>query len=441
MGWFSKGNSGGLMNTIRCDEQEYLVWKWRPAEQDVNTTSRENSIRGGSSVRVKDGEVAAFIYKQKDGTLQDFIVGPFNGILKTANFPVLADIIGAAYGGDSPFQAEVYFMNLSGNVQIKFGIPYFDVVDPRFSDFIVPIAAGGSITFYITDYKAFVKLNRMINFSLDNFKNQIKNIVIRRVKSTIANAPADFDFPLVQIERKIDDINDQIEGRLKKDLEDFGVNLKRLDISRIEPDKESQGWAELRSVTAETMLQTIQAQSKVNIKNMQDIQNINTINMEETLRIQREEAQRSQIYQTESNYMTVHTFDTTADVMKTSAQSMGQTGNGGMNTAGMMAGMAVGGAMGQQMAGMTNIMGQQMQSTMSTPPPVPNVTFFVAMNGQQTGPFNIQQLQQMANSNQIFPNSLVWKAGMPQWLEANSVSELASIFTPPIPENASPTTV
>ena len=47
MGWFSKGNSGGLMNTIRCDEQEYLVWKWRPAEQDVNTTSRENSIRGG----------------------------------------------------------------------------------------------------------------------------------------------------------------------------------------------------------------------------------------------------------------------------------------------------------------------------------------------------------------------------------------------------------
>ena len=177
MGWFSKGNSGGLMNTIRCDEQEYLVWKWRPAEQDVNTTSRENSIRGGSSVRVKDGEVAAFIYKQKDGTLQDFIVGPFNGILKTANFPVLADIIGAAYGGDSPFQAEVYFMNLSGNVQIKFGIPYFDVVDPRFSDFIVPIAAGGSITFYITDYKAFVKLNRMINFSLDNFKNQIKDVL------------------------------------------------------------------------------------------------------------------------------------------------------------------------------------------------------------------------------------------------------------------------
>lgn len=53
MGWFSKGKSGGAMNVIRCDEPEYLVWKWRPAGQDANSTSRENSIRWGSSLRVK----------------------------------------------------------------------------------------------------------------------------------------------------------------------------------------------------------------------------------------------------------------------------------------------------------------------------------------------------------------------------------------------------
>lgn len=39
--------------------------------------NRENAIRWGSSLRVKDGEVAVFVYKQKDGTMQDFIVGPF----------------------------------------------------------------------------------------------------------------------------------------------------------------------------------------------------------------------------------------------------------------------------------------------------------------------------------------------------------------------------
>lgn len=97
-----------------------MVWKWHPAGQNINSTSREISIRWGSSLRVKDGEVAVFVYKQKDGTLKDFIEGPFDATLKTANFPVLSGILGAAYGGDSPFQAEVYFINLAGNVQIKF---------------------------------------------------------------------------------------------------------------------------------------------------------------------------------------------------------------------------------------------------------------------------------------------------------------------------------
>ena len=64
MGLFGRGKGGGLMNVIRCDEEEYMVWKWRPEGQGVNTTTRENSIRYGSSLRVKDGEVAVFVYKQ-----------------------------------------------------------------------------------------------------------------------------------------------------------------------------------------------------------------------------------------------------------------------------------------------------------------------------------------------------------------------------------------
>ena len=93
------------MNVIRCDETEYLVWKWRPEGQEVDTTTRENAIRYASSLRVKDGEVAVFVYKQKDGTMQDYIVGPYSGSIKTANFPVLSSIVGLAFGGESPFQA------------------------------------------------------------------------------------------------------------------------------------------------------------------------------------------------------------------------------------------------------------------------------------------------------------------------------------------------
>lgn len=435
MGWFSRGKSGGAMNVIRCDEPEYLVWKWRPAGQDVNTTTRENSIRWGSSLRVKDGEVAVFVYKQKNGTMQDFIEGPFDETIQTANFPVLSGIIGLAYGGDAPFQAEVYFINLSGNIQIRFGVPYFDVMDPRYTDFVVPTAVGGSITFNITDYKSFVKLNRMQQFNLDDFKRQIKDVVIRRVKSTVANAPADFGFPLVQIERKIDAINDKVTSKLQMDLADFGVNLKRLDISRIEPDKESEGWMELRAVTANLQTETLKAQTAVNIQNMKDTQAINARNMDETMRIQREEAQRAQKLQTETSFLQTHMFDTNADVLKTGAQSMGSTvgSNEGMNPAGVMAGMAMGGAMGQQMSGMMNGMGQQMQNAMNTPPPLNNPTIFVAQNGQQTGPFSVQQIQQMVTAGQVKADTLVWKAGMSQWAAANSLPELGQLFAPPIP--------
>lgn len=196
MGLFSSSKkSGGVLNVIRCDEPEYLVWKWRPAGQDANTTTRENAIRFGSSLRVKDGELAVFVYKQKDGTMQDYITGPFDDVIKTANFPVLSNIIGLAYGGDTPFQAEVYFINLAGNVQVKFGIPWFDVADPRFLDYVVPVSAGGTITFNITDYEAFIKLNRLINFTLEDFKKQIGDAVKRRVKGVIANAPSDYGFP------------------------------------------------------------------------------------------------------------------------------------------------------------------------------------------------------------------------------------------------------
>ena len=95
MGLFSKKSEGGLMDVIRCDEQEYLVWKWRPSGED-NSTKKENAIRWGSSLRVKDGEVAVFVYKEKDGSMQDFIEGPQDEIIKTANFPVITSIIGLA---------------------------------------------------------------------------------------------------------------------------------------------------------------------------------------------------------------------------------------------------------------------------------------------------------------------------------------------------------
>lgn len=200
MALFDRTNrKGGLMDEIRCDEPSYLVWKWHPSGVQSGETVRENSIRWGSSLRVKDGEVAVFVYKQKDGTMQDFIVGPFDQTIKTANFPVLASIVGLAYEGGTPFQAEVYFINLARIIQVKFAVPFFDVYDPRFADFGVPVAVRGTISFGITDYREFIKLHRLSSFNLDDFQKQIRDAVSRYVKDAVANAPAANNIPVIQI--------------------------------------------------------------------------------------------------------------------------------------------------------------------------------------------------------------------------------------------------
>jgi membrane protease subunit (stomatin/prohibitin family) len=373
MGLFGNKSEGGMMDVIRCDEQEYLVWKWRPSGE-ANTTKKENAIRYGSSLRVKDGELAVFVYQHQDGSMQDFIIGPYDQTIKTANFPILSSIVGTAFGGDSPFQAEIYFINLSGNMQVKFGIPYFDVFDPRFLDFAVPMAVRGTITFNITDYKGFIKLNRLLNFELDDFNKQIKDSVAKYIKGVITNIPAEKGMPVLQIERQIFKINEFVEAYLKPRLEnDFGVNLKGLDIATIEVDKESNGFAELKKITIDQQSKATIAQNDVSIKNLQDMQNINAGNMEETLRLQREEAQRAQKLQTETNFMGAHALNQQTDVLKTGAESLGNMsnmggGSGGMNPAGMMTGMMMGGAMGNQMAGMMNSMGQNMQNQQNKHP-------------------------------------------------------------------------
>ena len=151
MALFGKPKASGFMDEIRCDESSYLIWKWHPTGSEQGNNNRENAIRWGSSLRVKDGEVAVFVYKQKDGTMQDFIEGPFDKKIETNNFPVLASIVGLAYAGGTPFQAEVYFINLANIIQVKFGVPFFDIYDPRFIDFGVPVAVRGTVSFKICE--------------------------------------------------------------------------------------------------------------------------------------------------------------------------------------------------------------------------------------------------------------------------------------------------
>ena len=451
MSLFNKNNrKGGFMDEIRCDEPSYLIWKWHPSGVQSGQTVRENSIRWGSSLRVKDGEVAVFVYKQKNGTMQDFIVGPFDQTIKTANFPVLSSIIGLAYEGGTPFQAEIYFINLARIIQVKFAVPFFDVYDPRFEDLGVPVAVRGTVSFCIADYREFIKLHRLGTFNLDDFQKQIRDAVSRYVKDAVANAPAAHNIPVVQIESKTAQINDVVEYDLGERLKEaFGVIVSGVDIGAIEIDKTSDGYCQLMSVTKDIAGAIAKAEAEAKIKDIADKQRIEAEHYEESLKVQREEAQYAQHKQTQIANIGAFQVEKQAEVGVAGANALGQMGaNGagdvnigggdgtGFNMAAMMASMAVGGAVGQNIAGaMNNMMGGINQPTTpgSVPPPIPAVVYYVAVNEQATGPFDISVLAQMATAGQLTADSLVWKNNMVEWAKAGTVEDLKGLFNNVLP--------
>ena len=442
MGLFDIFSSNSFMDQIRCDEQNYLIWKWHPKGTISSRNNRENAIRWGSSLRVKDGEVAVFVYNQRNGVMQDYIVGPYDATLETDNLPVLASVVGLVYGGGTPFQAEVYFINLAQIIQVKFGVPFFDVFDPRFPDFGVSVAVRGTISFQSADYQQFIQLHRLGTFRFEDFQRQIRDAVARYVKDVVGNAPAAHNIPVIQLETRIAQINDVVEYDLGQRLqENFGVLVSGVDIGAIEIDKNCDSYRQLMAVTRDLAAATAQAEADAQIQDIKDRQRVTREDWEESLRIQREEAQYAQRKQTESAHFSTYQVEKQTEVGVAGASALGQMGassgvelggGSGFNPTSMMAGMAVGSAVGQNLAGVINqAMAQPIQ-----PPLVPAVSYHVAVNGHAAGPFDLSMLTQMAANGQLAADSLVWKPGMAQWQPAGSLEDLRNLFgqvPPPVP--------
>jgi membrane protease subunit (stomatin/prohibitin family) len=91
--------------------------------------------------------------------------------------------------------------------------------------------------------------------------------------------------------------------------------------------------------------------------------------------------------------------------------------------------MGVGMMMANQVGGVT-------AGAMASPPPVPGATIFVAVDGQQTGPFDAEALKIQIKSGRLTRESLVWKEGMAQWSPASDLAEVSKLFgavPPPVP--------
>lgn len=444
MGLFSSKKEGGILDVIRCDEQDYLIWKWSPSGEP---SRKMNAIRYGSRLRVKQGEVAVFVYDSDRG--MDFIEGFKDEVLRTANFPVLTSIVGAAFGGSSPFQAEVFFINKAGAITLPFFADNFAVTQPGQDLLAVPLTVKGTMTFNIGDYRRFIDQFQMAAYSMDDLSIQIRGALLRYVKSIVSKAPDQLQIPIVKFPTAMDDISLAIEEKIREPLaRDFAINVRRFDLTAITLDTESDAYRQIHAQGLEQAAARTEAfrQSRLNIEASGDVFRENQA---ESMRIMREETQRRQRLQSEQEFIGAHQLDMQAAVGVTAAESLGQMGasggfggGDGFNPGAMMAGMMMGGAVGGSMANMMGGMMQQMNQPQPPAPPAAAVAqYHLSVNGQQTGPYALQQLQQLVQSGQLTRTTYVWKQGMAAWAMASDVPEVAQLFgavPPPPPPMAPP---
>lgn len=354
--------------------------------------------------------------------------------------------------------------NLSKGSQLNFAIPYFDVFDPRLQDYGVPVSVHGAVVYAIEDMDLFHSVNRNEGYSDETFKNKLRGQLTKFIKSVVSNAPSDAQIPVVQIERKIFEISELIQQRVTPQVEKlFGITIRSLDITGINVDKESRGYRELKALTADLEKERMMAQHNAQISNFnlnndlqqdmlkkqselnldamgrkqeldlggqEELQRMNLENQRETMRIQREEMQRASRLQTEQTFMGAHQANLNAGVLNNATDNginafRQQTMGGGMNNMGQMDGAP-------QMPGQKGMGGAPQMPGMGAA--VPQVQYYIGINGQQYGPCDWNKLQQLVQQGQLTQQSYVWKNGMAQWEFAGNVAELAPLFQGTAPQ-------
>lgn len=353
--------------------------------------------------------------------------------------------------------------NLSKGSQLNFAIPYFDVFDPRLQDYGVPVSVHGAVVYAIEDMDLFHSVNRNEGYSDETFKNKLRGQLTKFIKSVVSNAPSDAQIPVVQIERKIFEISELIQQRVTPQVEKlFSITIRSLDITGINVDKESRGYRELKALTADLEKERMMAQHNAQISNFnlnndlqqdmlkkqselnldamgrrqeldlggqEELQRMNLENQRETMRIQREEMQRASRLQTEQTFMGAHQANLNAGVLNNATDNginaFRQQTMGGMNNMGQMGGAP-------QMPGQKGMGGAPQMPGMGAA--IPQVQYYIGINGQQYGPCDWNKLQQLVQQDQLTQQSYVWKNGMAQWEFAGNVAELAPLFQGTAPQ-------
>lgn len=337
----------------------------------------QNEIKNEAKLVVREGQQAVFV---NEGVIAD-VFNPGTYTLNTQNLPVLTTLKGWKYGFNSPFKAEVYFVSTRNFIDQKWGTKNaITLNDDRFG--MLEIRAFGTYTFKIADPGKFIKeiVGTEGYFTTEAISEQLKSTIVTRFTDAIGEA----NMPIESYAANLNELSIAIFNFMKDDFFVYGMEVSKFLLENISMPEEIK-------------------------KEIFELSRLNKIDLNKL-----------------TQYKTAQAIETAA-------------GNPS-GIAGAGVGLGAGLAMGNQMSQSFNNQAQQSSAqNQQTPPPLPNaVSYFVAINNQQSGPFNNTQLSEMIKNGQISGETLVWNQGMIGWLKADAVSELQNIFTqipPPLPSN------
>jgi len=195
--------------------------------------SGSGDFRIGSQVVVRESQTAVFY---RDGKALDTF-GAGRHTITTANIPLVAGLIGKLFSGESPFKAEVYFVNMRDFIDMKWGTP--QVIALRDKDLgMVQLRAFGSYSMAIAEPQRFVAqiVGAQGLYSTPQIADYLRTMVVSRLTDLLGETKAGlFDLPAL-----FDEFSGALKAKLLQDFEAVGIALKQFFLLSINPSEETQ---------------------------------------------------------------------------------------------------------------------------------------------------------------------------------------------------------
>lgn len=189
-------------------------------------------FRIGSQVIVRESQQAVFF---RDGKALD-VFGPGRHTISTANVPLLVDLIGKAFSGETPFKAEVYYVNMREFVDQKWGTS--EPVALRDSDLgMVRVRAFGTYSIQIKDAQLFV--NKIVGTQALYYTNDIENFLRSMLISNLTDLLGGIGKSLFDLPSLYDEIGAGTKAKAQDDFNTLGIDLKTLFVSNVSPTEET----------------------------------------------------------------------------------------------------------------------------------------------------------------------------------------------------------